>query len=87
MARGGKGRKISGGNDGVVYESGPSESSGGIGLFNIFIFFLATTSIAINVGIIYGAIPIQGIIHLSHNSHFRENRQGKRCTHRNVMHF
>ena len=57
MARG-KGKNSSG--EGVSYDGASSSSNGGISFFQILLFFLATTSIAINVGIIYGAIPIQG---------------------------
>lgn len=64
MARG-KGKGSSG--ESVSYDTGASSgNNGGISFFQILLFFLATTSIAINVGIIYGAIPIQGkkkIIH------------------------
>lgn len=35
---------------------------GGISWFNLFTFFIATTSIGINVAIIYGAVPLQGTI-------------------------
>ena len=55
MARG-KGKNNAGEN--VAYDS--SSNNEGISFFQILLFFLATTSIAINVGIIYGAIPIQG---------------------------
>ena len=35
---------------------------GGISWFNLFTFFIATTSAGINVAIIYGAVPLQGKI-------------------------
>ena len=37
-----------------------SSSGGGMG-FQLFIFFIATSSIALNVAIIYGLVPIKGI--------------------------
>lgn len=35
---------------------------GGISWFNLFTFFIATTSVGINAAIIYGAVPLQGKI-------------------------
>ena len=59
MGRGGnKGAKGSG--DVVLPEKIDSRNGGGISFFQLLIFFIATTSLAINIGLIYGAIPIQG---------------------------
>jgi len=60
MGRGGnKGAK--GSSDAAAYtEKMDSGNGGGISFFQLLIFFIATTSLAINVGLIYGVIPIQG---------------------------
>lgn len=58
MAPRGKGKNNTA--ESVSYDTG--NNNGGISFFQILLFFLATTSIAINIGIVYGAIPIQGKI-------------------------
>ena len=37
-----------------------AESSGGFSFFQLFVFLVATSSVAMNFAIIYGVIPIQG---------------------------
>ena len=54
---------------------------GGISWFNLFTFFIATTSIGINVAIIYGAVPLQGTVkfilerYLEQQSHVTLSKQ------------
>lgn len=42
-------------------KSAPAQSSGGGFGFQLFIFFIASSSVALNVGIIYGVVPIKGM--------------------------
>ena len=48
----------------VVSDSRSSSVTG----FQLFIFFLASTSIAVNIAFIYGLIPIQGNFYFSSSS-------------------